>query len=67
MRYPNIDAERSRRNMSLDKLAKELGVTRKTVYNWMEKGDIPQAALEKMSVIFDCTIDYLLGHMAPMH
>lgn len=53
--------------MSLDKLAKELGVTRKTVYNWMEKGDIPQAALEKMSVIFDCTIDYLLGHMAPMH
>lgn len=32
--YPNINAERSRAGMTVEDLAKHLGVTRKTVYNW---------------------------------
>ena len=61
MKYPNIDAERSRNGLSLDELSSVLGVTRKTLYNWMNKGRIPTAALEKMAQVFDCSIDYLLG------
>lgn len=60
MLYPNIDAERARRGMSCKKLAEVLGVTRKTLYNWVNKGNIPQNKLENMAELFDCTIDYLL-------
>ena len=49
MLYPNINAERSRRKLTIEEFAKALGVTRKTVYN-----------LEKMAEMFDCSIDYLL-------
>lgn len=61
MSYPNINAERSRHGMTMDALAQALGVTRKTVYNWMNCGNIPQSQLEKMSELFGCSIDYLLG------
>lgn len=64
MSYPNIAAERARRGMSREDLAREIGVTRKTIYNWERAGRIPQSALEKMSKLFDCTTDYLLGRAA---
>lgn len=62
MKYPNIAAERAKREMTLEQLASALGVTRKTIYNWEQNGRIPQTALEKMSEIFGCSIDYLLSH-----
>ena len=61
MRYPNIEAERARADMSAEALAQKLGVTRKTLYNWVNNGNIPQSALERMAAIFCCSIDYLLG------
>lgn len=61
MRYPNIEAERARSGMSKEVLAKALGVSRKTLHNWVSTGNIPQSALERMAVMFNCTIDYLLG------
>ena len=60
MPYPNINAERSRAGMTVEDLAKSLGVTRKTVYNWMAHGNSPQSKLEKMSELFHCSIDYPL-------
>jgi len=60
--YPNIAAERARHQMSLEDLAEHLGVTRKTIYNWEQSGNIPQHALEKMSALFSVDIDYLLSH-----
>ncbi len=69
MKYPNIEAERARVGMNMEALAAELGVTRKTLYNWINGGNIPQSALNKMSTIFHCSVDYLLGRcvhcMAP--
>lgn len=47
MLYPNINAERSRRKLTIEEFAQALGVTRKTVYNWMVHGNIPQSKLEK--------------------
>ena len=61
MRYPNIDAERARKGLTLEQLANILGVTRKTVYNWLSNGDIPQHQLIQMATLFNCSIDYLLG------
>ena len=61
MQYPNIDAERSRKGMSMEDFAQALGVSRKTVYNWMAKGNIPQKKLEMMADLFKCSADYLLG------
>ena len=60
MFYPTIAAERERRKMSIQDLADKLYVTRKTIYNWETSGKIPDVALEKMSEIFGCSIDYLL-------
>lgn len=64
MKYPNIDAERARKGISNDRLADDLGVTRKTLYNWLTKGNIPLSALIRMADMFDCSIDYLLGRKA---
>lgn len=61
MQYPNINAERARNGMTLEQLAAALGVTRKTIYNWISKGDIPRGKLVQMAVLFNCSIDYLLG------
>ena len=60
MAYPNINAERSRFGLTVEDFAKQLGVTRKTVYNWMAHGNIPQSKLELMAEMFHCSIDYLL-------
>ena len=64
MKYPNIEAERARNGVSNDTLAVELGVSRKTLFNWIERGNIPSSALVKMADLFNCSIDYLLGRSA---
>jgi transcriptional regulator with XRE-family HTH domain len=61
MTYPNIAAECARNGISQTALADRLGVTRKTVYNWMKAGKIPQKKLAMMSKLFGVSADYLLG------
>ena len=58
--YPNIDAERARKGMSVETLTAKLGVCRKTYYNWLSNGKIPQSKLELMANIFGVSVDYLL-------
>lgn len=59
--YPNIDAERARMGLTVEELASKLEVTRRTYYNWISKGEIPQEKLEIMSDLFNVSINYLLG------
>lgn len=61
MKYPNINAEMARKGLTQTTLAKELGVSRRTVFNWLSKGKIPMEAAVKLSEFFGCSIDYLLG------
>lgn len=61
MLYPNIAAERARRDMTIEDLAAHLKVTRKTIYNWQNTGHIPAEKLVQMADLFNCTVDYLLG------
>lgn len=60
-KYPNIEAERSRLNISQEEISKRLGIERKSYYNWLTKGNIPVGALIDLATMFDCSIDYLLG------
>jgi transcriptional regulator with XRE-family HTH domain len=59
--YPNIEAERARKGMSYESMASSLNVSRKTIYNWLNSGNIPQSKLEEMADLFGCSTDYLLG------
>ena len=59
--FMNIEAERARQGWTNTQLADAVGVTRRTLYQWMEKGDMPASALIKMSQIFGKSVDYLLG------
>lgn len=60
MFFPNIAAERAKRKMSVEALADQLGVTRRTIYNWEGNGKIPRKYVEKMADMFHCTAEYLL-------
>ena len=64
MRYPNIAAERARAGLSQAELATQLGVTRKTIYNWETRGNIPASAVLQLADYFGVTADYLLGRVA---
>ena len=59
--YINIEAERARLKLSLDELSGKIGVERKTLYAWQRNGKIPATALIKLSEVFNCSVDYLLG------
>ena len=60
MRFPNIEAERARLGLTKTQLAKALGVSDKTLYNWYHNGAFTVEALQKMAEMFRCPIDYLL-------
>ncbi len=60
MKYPNIAAERARHGLTITGFASALGVCRRTVYRWEERGHIPMRYLEKMADMWNCSIDYLL-------
>ena len=60
--FPNISAELGRHGMTITSLSAQLNVSRKTVSNWLNgKSEIPVSALIKMSQMFGCTTDYLIG------
>lgn len=57
----NVIAELSRYNMTQQDLAEELGVTRRTVYSWLnEETELPASALRRMALMWNCSTDYLL-------
>lgn len=57
----SVEAERVRNRLTKGELAKQLGVSVKTYYNWInEDTDVPSSALLKMSALFGTNIDYLL-------
>lgn len=59
--YPNIEAERARSGFTLDEFVKRIGISRKTYYNWRQRGNIPLNKVEKMAELFHCSTDYLLS------
>lgn len=60
MKFPNIEAERARLGLTKSQLARALQVSDKTLYNWEHSGKFSLEAVQKMSKLFNCSIDYLL-------
>lgn len=57
----NIEAERVRNRLTKEELAKQLNVSVKTYYNWLnEETDIPGTKLMEMANLFGTTMEYLL-------
>lgn len=57
----NIASERIKKGLTQADLAKELGVSRNAVTRWESAKTVPSVGnLKKMSLIFGCSIDYLL-------
>lgn len=58
----NIEAERGRMLLTKEEISSKLGITSKTYMNYV-KGEtpIPSDILLKMSAMFQCSVDYLLG------
>lgn len=57
----SIEAERVRKGLTKKELAKKLGISTKTYYNWVyEETDVPSSALLRMSKMFGTDVDYLL-------
>lgn len=46
---------------SVDELANEIGVGKPTLYKWCKGDNISSSNLEKISRVFNCSVDYLLG------
>lgn len=58
----NIKAEMARHGISKEELAIKLGISRRTLTNWIcENTELPASALIQMSRMFKCSTDYLLG------
>lgn len=61
LKYPNIEAERARHQLTKTDVARELGVSERTYYNYLRGTPIPGPALVILAKLFGTTTDYLLG------
>ena len=59
--FNNIRAECARKHLTLCELTEKANVTRKTFYNWENKGDMPISALIRIDEILSVSTDKLLG------
>ena len=57
----NIEAERARAGMTKNELSEKLGISQKTYVQYVNGSPSSSDVLEKMAVLFNCSIDYLLG------
>ena len=49
--------------LSKSEFARRIGVTKKTVFLWLNGSHIPSMYyLEKMSEVLDCSLEHLLGY-----
>lgn len=57
----NMKAERARLGLTIEDVAKEVGVNRNSVFRW-ESGEVEPTAenLEKLARLYGCTVEYLL-------
>lgn len=60
--FQNLKAEMARKDVTRLELAAELGVSQKTISNWLcGKYQIPGDKIIRIANYFDCTTDYILG------
>ena len=61
--YERLRGLREDRDLSQNDMAKRLNIAQTTYSDYeLSKTNIPVAALKKLALFFDTSIDYLLGH-----
>lgn len=56
-----IEQIRKNKRLSIEEFCAELGISRKTYYNYKNGCPIPSDKLIRMSQLSNCSIDYILG------
>ncbi len=59
--YQNIERERRRYGYSIEEVSQLLGICPAVYRAWEQRGEIPAEQLRKLSQLFGCSVDYLLG------
>jgi transcriptional regulator with XRE-family HTH domain len=60
--YNCIEAERTRNKWTIEEFSKKIGISEKTYRNWRDnEKPLNTEVLIKMSQVFKCSVDYLLG------
>ena len=59
--WENLERERERAKLSKEALCRELGITTRTYWNYLNGGAIPSDKLITMTRLFGCSPAYLLG------
>ena len=63
MLYPNIKAEMARNNITIKELAKVIGLSTNSVsFKLNGKRQFTLSEIEKIALLFNCSLDYLVGH-----
>ena len=63
MLYPNIRAEMGRNHLTIKQLASRLGLSTNTVsFKLNGKREFTLSEIERLANMFDCSLDYLVGH-----
>lgn len=66
--YANVEAERARRNWTIEKCSKLLGINEKTYRERIRvRKDLRMTDLMEYVTAFDCSADYLLGLSDKIH
>lgn len=59
--YPAIKAEIYRNNYTIESFCKAFGIDKKKYYRWQEGKGLEAKDIKKMTLMFRCSADYLLG------
>ncbi len=64
----NMKAERARLGLSLEDVARTVGVNKNSVLRW-ENGEVEPVSdnLEKLAELYDCSVEYLLEQTQNRH
>lgn len=61
--FPNIKAEMGRRGLTISGLANHMGLSYNSVsFKLHGKRDFTLTEIEKIAKLFNCSLDYLVGH-----
>ena len=63
MLYKNIKAEMGRHDLTIKELATNLGLSTNSVsFKLNGKREFTLSEIERIASLFDCSLDYLVGH-----
>ena len=59
--FNNIRAEISRRGWTIEQFCREIGIAKRTFYDWESKKDFPVSYAILIAEMFCVSVDYIIG------